>query len=354
MVRRRRFRLLGVVVILVMMIIVVGFLVLVFGRMDETIKAQGLVEPAAVVGVRPCVGGIVERVCVTEGGHVGAGDTLLVLKADEMRFQVERAKQALVQAEADLAQLREEYDNLIISESFETQSAFANLYQAKRRAEMAHEKYIRAEELFEKNLISSEERDDRKLDYELTQSYYASLRDRAELLQKRYMLRIEENEKEVSLARREYDLAVERLSESVILCPAGGCILTKNPGSLLGSMAVGGEAILEIGNLEDLVFMSEVGEADIPEIEIGQKVKIFINAFPHRRYKVFEGRITRISTAPKRTDRGIAFDVRIGMDDPWIEASTERTPLRPGLSGEAKIVTRENVRLIEMLFDLNK
>ncbi len=332
------------------MILLLGFSVLIFGRMDETVRAFGIVEPANYERVKPKVDGIIEKILVKEGDRVEKGDTLAVLDVRELRLQVERTKQALTQAQADLSQLKEEYENLILSKSFETTSAFANLFQARRRAEIAKEKYERAQKLYKENLISLEEKEDIRLNYELFQSQYRALKERAELLKRRYLLRIREKEEEVALAKRECELAMEKLRKSVITAPISGEILTPKVEELVGTKATKGEPILEIGDLSGVNFIGEVGEADIPDIKPGQEARIFINAFPHRRYKVFKGEVVSISPKPKLTKRGIAFEVKLRIADPWVKASSTQLPLKPGLSGRAMIVTKQRVRLIQRVF----
>ena len=347
---RRRFKLIRYIVLLAIMLLSVGPVVLILGRMDETVRAFGIVEPAHYKEVKPKVDGIIEKILVREGDGVKKGDTLATLHADELRFQVKKSKQVLAQAKADLSQLKEEYQNLILSESFETTSAFANLFQAQRSAEIAKEKYERAQELYEKNLISSEDRDDIRLNYELSQSQYRALKERAELLERRYLLQIREKEKEVELAEGECELAMERLKRSVITAPISGEILTQRVEELVGTKVIEGEAILEIGDLTEMNFIAEVDEADIPNVRLGQEARIFINAFPHRRYKVFQGKVLTISPKPELTNRGIVFEVKLKIANPWVKVSSSLLPLKPGLSGKAMIIIRHNVRLIQRVF----
>jgi multidrug resistance efflux pump len=350
----RRFRLISMIVVLVVMILLVGLFVLVFGRMDKTVEAYGVVSPARHERVMPQIDGIVREVLVDENDSVSPGDTLVLLRNEELELAVERAKRAFDRAQAALSQLREEYENLIRSESFETQSAYANLFQAKRMADIARGKYERAEELFVRNLVSSEERDDRKLEYETTQSYYESLKQRAGMLQRRYVLQIEEREQEVELAAREYDLARGTAERAVITAPAGGVVMTPGAGELVGARVSAGTAIMEIGDLSEMCFIAEVRESDVPFVAIGQEARIFINAFPHRRYKIFDGEVVAVAPRPEVGGTGAVFPVTARLHDPRVELSSSTINLMPGLSGKMKIVVKHKVRLIELLFRLKQ
>lgn len=347
---RRPFKLIGYIVILIAIILIAGLAVLVFGRMDETVEAYGVVEPAHVVGVKPRVDGIIEKCLVRENDVVSAGDTLAILQSDELTFEVEKTAQTLAAAEAALAQLNEEYQNLLKSKSFEVQSEFANLYQAKRMEEVAAEKYERAKELFKNSLISAEAMDDLRLNSEVAQANYKALQERADMLGRRYNLQITEGEKEVALARRGHELAREKLAQTVVTAPIAGGILTSKTEELAGEKVTGGKTLLEIGDLSRMNFIAEVDEADLPKVKTGQETKVFITAFPHRKYKAFLGEVVNISPQPKLARGGIVFETNVAIKDPWVDTGSSKLALKPGLSGKAKIAIRHHVRLIRIVF----
>lgn len=336
------------------MILIVGLFVLVFGRMDKTIEAHGTVVPARYEHVKPRIDGVVRDVLVHESDTVRAGDTLVVLRADEITLAVDQTKRTRDQERTSLVQLREAYENLELSGSFEAQWAFANVYQAKRRAESAKEKYERAEELYASNLISAEERDDKRLEHELAQSYYTSLSDRIEMMKRQYEIQIIEQENAVALAEREYELAREKLGQTVIVSPVSGVVLTSGVGELVGTRVSTGAAIMDVGDLAMMNFVAQVREADIPHVREGQQARIFINAFPHRQYKVFHGEVVASSTRPKMTNAGVVFETTVRIDDPRVEVGSSTITLKPGLSGKVKVVVKHKVRLIEIVFKLNR
>lgn len=351
---RRRLRLISTVIFLIVLILVVGLFVLVFGRMDKTIEGYGIVTPARYERVKPQIDGVIRDVLVRENEEVEVGDTLAVLRTDERELEVDRTRRALDHARTTLAQLREANNNLDLSASFEAQWAYANVYQAERREEAAREKYERAEELYARNLISAEERDDRKLEYEMAQSYHTALAERVDMMKRQYMTQIAEQVKEVELAEREYEMARERLEETFIVSPTSGVILTPKVEELAGTRVTTGAEIMEIGDLSVMNFIGDVRESDIPHVEPEQEARIFINAFPHRKYKVFQGRIIAISPQPKLTGAGIVFEVTARIEDPWVEASPSSLPLKPGLSGKVKIIVEYKVRLIELVLGLRQ
>jgi multidrug resistance efflux pump len=349
---KRRFRLISIVVLLSVAILVVAAGVIIFGTADETVSAYGVTGIGGAEPVRAQVDGVVEKILVGDGESVLAGDTLARINSDESSVAVDKAQIQVQRARFDLAQLKEEYENLVSSESFETQSAFASLYQAQQRAEIAKIKSQRAESLYVRDLISLEEKDDSQLEFQLAQSYYLSLKDRADLLEKRYLLQIEKQEREVELAGIELSHAEEFLKRSMVVSPMTGEIVNLEKDSLIGRRVFTGETLMHVADHSKVVFTAEVSENDIPLIKPGLDVRVFINAYPHRTYRVFKGIVENVSTRPKASAVGIVFETRVHIVDPWIDMETKTVLLRPGLSGEAEIVVRRDVRLIETLFDI--
>jgi multidrug resistance efflux pump len=347
---RRPFKLIGYIVALFALIVVIGLAVLVFGRMDETVEAYGVVQPARVIGVKPEIDGIVERCLVTEGQVVRTGDTLAVLQAEGAAFEVEKAEQALAGAEANLAQLKEEYGNLVKSKSFDTQSEFANLYQAKQLEDIAKEKFDRAQELYKSTLISAEQLNDAKLNYEVAAANFKALEERANMMERRYILQIGEREKEVALAKRQYELTRSSLAKTIVTAPMAGSILTARPEDLVGEKVAEGKAFLDIGDLSRTSFVAALGEEDLPRVKPGQSAKIFITAFPHRKYKTFAGRVESISSRPMAGSGSVAFETTVSIEDPTVDIGSATICLKPGLSGKVKIAVRHDVRLIRIVF----
>ena len=323
--------------------------VLVFGRMDETVEALGAVFPETYVNIVPEVSGIIKEVRVRDGDEVKAGDTIFLLASDELELRMEQSREAFEEAQVRLWEIEKEYENLTASGSYVTSAILADTLAARKRMEIVRTDYDRKQKLFERDLISREDRDRAKVDYELASSYYRVLKDRLTMLKDRYQRQIKKSKHSVELAQQGYDLAQRKLEKTIGTSSVDGTVLTSNTDQLVGTKAVEGQPLIQIGDLSQMTFVARVKESDIPRVLVGQEVKIYVNAFPHRQYKVFTGQITTISSAPKVTELGVIYETRIKIDKPWVEVSASRFYLKSGLSGKAKIVIERNVRLIESI-----
>jgi multidrug resistance efflux pump len=348
---RKVSRFIALGLLLCILILLVGALALAFGRMDETVEARGAVVPAKRIGVSSEIGGIIREVAVREGDRVRVADTIFVLASDDLEYQVERAELTLAETKGRLIELNEEYANLTTSESFEGSAVLGDINAARKRMELTRINFERAEKLHEDDLLSEEERDAAKLSYDLALSNYRVLEARKSMLAEQYVRRIQEAESAVDLAEQAHELAARRLRRAVVTAPVSGTILTPNTDWLMGTMASPGQAIIYIGDLTEMVFVADVSEKDISKVRKGLDCRIFINAFPHRQYKVFEGNVMEIASVPKATSAGAWFETRIGIDEPWVEESDSRMDLRPGLSGRAEIVVEPDVRIIKIILE---
>lgn len=90
-------------------------------------------------------------------------------------------------------------------------------------------------------------------------------------------------------------------------------------------------------------------------LEIGQEVRLAVDAFPYQRFGSVEARITEISSVaiPKATPGGDTIPVYLvtaELSDPSVMAFGRRQPLLPGMTLSARIITQRQT-LIEWLFE---
>lgn len=101
--------------------------------------------------------------------------------------------------------------------------------------------------------------------------------------------------------------------------------------------------VFEITDPDSIIFQAEVDEIDIGSVEIGQKVTIFLDSYPDL---TFSGYVTKIGfTAITGSSGGTTFLVDISL--PY----SENTMFRPGMNGDAEIITDEKTDVIVVSYD---
>ncbi|MGZ9106111.1 MAG: efflux RND transporter periplasmic adaptor subunit, partial [Rhodoplanes sp.] len=111
-----------------------------------------------------------------------------------------------------------------------------------------------------------------------------------------------------------------------IVAPMEGIVLRRD--GEVGEIAEAGQVLFRVGVPKPLQVVAEVNEEDIPRVAIGQLVLLRTDAFPNRR---IEGKVREITPMGD----AVAKTYRIRVDLP------DDTPLKPGMSVEANVITRE-------------
>jgi RND family efflux transporter MFP subunit len=118
----------------------------------------------------------------------------------------------------------------------------------------------------------------------------------------------------------------EKINDYTIVAPMDGVVLRRD--GEVGEIAEVGQILYRVGVPTPLQVVAEVNEEDIPRVAIGQTALFRTDAFPDRR---LQGKLSEIT--PMGDIAAKTFRVKIALPDD--------TPLKPGMSVEANIVTRE-------------
>ncbi len=117
-----------------------------------------------------------------------------------------------------------------------------------------------------------------------------------------------------------------KINDYVIASPMDGIVLRRD--GEIGEIAEVGQVLFRIGVAKPLQVVAEVNEEDIPRVAVGQAVLLRTDAFPDRRLDAKVRELTPMGDPVTKTYR-----VRLSLPDD--------TPLKPGMSVEANIITRE-------------
>ena len=118
----------------------------------------------------------------------------------------------------------------------------------------------------------------------------------------------------------------EKIADYTIVAPMDGVVLRRD--GEIGEIAEAGQILFRIGVPKPLQVVAEVNEEDIPRVALGQTALFRTDAFLDRR---LEGKVREIT--PMGDVAAKTFRVKMALPDD--------TPLKPGMSVEANIITRE-------------
>lgn len=129
--------------------------------------------------------------------------------------------------------------------------------------------------------------------------------------------------------------AQKAITDAYIISPIAGIVTQaiQTPGQTVSTSDV----IAQIVDITSIFFDTEVDEADISKIAVGQPAEITLDAYPG---KIFKGVVNQILPQTKSTSSGASVvTVRIIMDNPEIVFVN-------GLSGEASIIYQTSLNTL--------
>jgi HlyD family secretion protein len=249
------------------------------GPFRIAVSAAGRVRPIDRIELKSKASGEVIELPIEVGGRVERGG--LVAKLDPVD-----ARTGLAQARADLA-------------------------VAEAELEVARRSFERRNELFSRNVISREVRDQTELELAVA---------RGKLVQ----------------ARAALERAEERMEETVVRSPVDGTVLQKyvERGQIIASGVSnvgGGTPIADVADMGAVHVEAGVDEIDIGRIRVGQIATVRAEAWPDQ---IYRGEVVRMAPEARIEQNVTLFDVVVRVENP-------DGHLRSGMNTDVEIVVVE-------------
>jgi RND family efflux transporter MFP subunit len=135
----------------------------------------------------------------------------------------------------------------------------------------------------------------------------------------------------VDRASNDLDIARYQLEKVIITAPFDGVVAAVNVKELdlLSPASYATTVAIEIIDPSRMELNVAVNELDIPNVKLGQKVTISVNALPGTQ---FDGTITSIDTLPTTESSLVSYDVEVTFDVP------QKSALKAGMAATADIL----------------
>jgi HlyD family secretion protein len=259
-------------------------------------SASGEVKPKKNVNISAHIPGRIVKIGVEEGQRVKAKDFLLKLDSTQYEANADRA-QALIHSHR------------------------AELIRAEAGLKKDESYYKRYKKLFEEKLISEEQLEAAKAQYDISKAQHQAI-----LYQ-------------IDQALASLESAMDDLSKTVYNSPIDGIITSlrveEGEIAMIGTMNNPGTILMTIADLSVMEVEVEVDETDVIGVEIGQQAEVRVDAFPNQTIK---GKVTEIGSSALQkvtsSEESKDFKVIITLENP-------PENLKPGLSATTDIITAE-------------
>src|SRR5258707_530599 len=253
------------------------------GSITQAVTATGTLNPVVEVQVGRQVSGNISKLFADFNSQVKAGQ--VVAQIDPILFQA-----AVTQAEGDLA------------------TAQAALELAKLNA-------TRTQELFTKKNSSQADLD-------------------------QAIANLHQSEANVQIKQGALDKAKADLEHCSITSPVDGVVISRNVdvGQTVAA-SLQAPVIFQIANdLTKMQIDTNVAEADVGVVEVGQNVDFTVDAFPMR---TFHGKVVQVRNAPITVQNVVTYDTVIGVNNPDLK-------LKPGMTANASIVISHKDNVLQI------
>lgn len=247
----------------------------------NSVTATGSVEPVTSVTVGTQVSGIISRLYVDYNTVVKKGQIIAELDKTNLISELNTAK--------------------------------ANLSSAQSSLNYESANYKRYATLFKKGLVSADEYESAKLNYEKAKDQVAQSR---EMVQK----------------------AQTNLSYAIITSPIDGVVISKSveEGQTVAASYATPELFTIAKDLKDMQVVANVDEADIGDVKEGERVSFTVDAYPN---DTFEGVVKQVRQEATTTNNVVTYEV-------VISAPNSELKLKPGLTTNVTIYTAERQNVL--------
>ena len=267
------------------------------GNIESEVSATGTINAVVTVQVGSQISGTIEELYADFNSIVKKGQVVAIL--DQKTFIAQRD-----QAKANLINIRANVER-----------AKADLFDKKQR-------FDRVTKLYNEGLIASSERDSAEAAYLSSEAQLKS------------------TEAQVEQYKAMLELTEVNLEYTIIKSPVDGIVISRNvdTGQTVAASFQTPTLFTIARDLTKMQVNTNVDEADIGAVKIGQEAAFTVDAYPEL---VFRGAVSQIRNAPIIVQNVVTYDV-------IIEVANKNLELKPGMTANVSIITSSRDNALKM------
>lgn len=314
------------------------------GNIDSVVTTTGNLNAVITVQVGSQVSGIIKALYADFNTKVKKGQLVALIDPTPFQAAVNQAKATLESAKAAAltakrALAKAESDLTAAQAAVASQKA--NLVKAQSAVDLAKLEADRRQALVKLNATSQEDYDTAKANYDQAVASLDAARasvTAAEASADSAAKAIDIAEAQLQQANamaRQDEAALEQaqyyLDHTRIVAPVDGTIESRNMdvGQTVAASFQAPTIFLIAQDLTKMQVDTNVGEADVANVKVGQRATFTVDAFPGR---VFAGEVFQIRQAPINVQNVITYDVVVAVSNPDLK-------LFPGMTANVTIST---------------
>jgi HlyD family secretion protein len=323
------------------------------GDIAAYVSATGTLNPVIMVQVGTQVSGTIEKLFADYNSPVQDGQIVAQLDQASFRAKVAQADASLENARADLKNVQANIRNVnaaIENARAEVANQRANVERVQVEIADAKRNLERHRVLFERQLTSRSELDAAQSAYDTAVAQRNAARAQLEAAEAKLRsaqaqlhsaeAQVDKAKAQVSQAQASLDQAKIDLDRTIIRSPINGTVISRSV-DIGQTVAASLQAPTLFTIAQDLTQMqvdTNVSEADIGNVAIGQTATFTVDAFPTR---IFQGTVREIRQAPIIVQNVVNYNTVIAVDNPELK-------LRPGMTATVSILVARRDQVLKI------
>ena len=271
------------------------------GAVDLIVTATGTINPVINVLVGSQVSGTIKALYADFNSQVKEGQVITQIDPALFQAQVDQAKANVLNVQAGLL------------------NAQANLVKAEVAVLDAKRNLDRNKPLLERQVIAQATLDTAQVNYDTAVAQIDVAK-----------AQVESSKAQVEQAKAALELAETNLRYTTIRSPVNGTVISRNV-DVGQTVAASLQAPTLFTIAKDLTKMqvdTNVSEADVGRITVGQDSTFTVDAYPGR---IFRGRVSEVRNAPVIIQNVVTYDVVILVDNKDLK-------LKPGMTANVSVM----------------
>lgn len=299
------------------------------------VSATGAIKPqvGAEVKVGARISGKVEKLFVTQGDRVKAGQLIAIIEHEDLKDAVDRAYANYQDALANLEKIKKVYPSKIEAQKKRIESIKTELEQIERELK-------RYEALYKDGLISLTDLERMQRDYRVKLAELESEKSNLSALVSEYEKELERAKAQIQANKNAWEEAKVRLGYAFVYAPISGVVseVTTQQGETVVA-GLNAPTFITVIDLSKLQVECYVDETDIGKIKEGQEATFTVDSYPE---KIFKARVRTIYPGAIIKNNVVFYDVVLDILDPY------ENILRPEMTAHVTIIAgkKENVLVV--------
>ena len=284
------------------------------GKISTTVTATGTINPVITVLVGSQVSGTIKALYADFNSKVKEGQVIAQIDPALFEAQVEQARANVLNAQAN-----------VLNAQANLRSAQANLEKAEVIVSDAKRTLDRNRPLVERKVIAQSVFDTAQTNYDSAVAQQEAAKAQLESAKSQ----VESTKAQLEQTKAALKLAETNLRYTTIRSPVNGIVISRNVdvGQTVAASLQAPTLFTIAKDLTQMQVDTNVSEADVGRVEVGQKAIFTVDAYPER---TFHGNVSEIRNAPITVQNVVTYDV-------VIQVYNKDLRLKPGMTANVSV-----------------